>query len=281
MVYGTFHGNAGMITTEKINQTHAGQSLAFRYIVEQDDTLEVIARKTHRQPEDLYRLNSHLFNGTRHPKVYVGQALVIDEPGSLSLPPPPALIDDGWGQMHVVTSSDTLDSIAQAYNTSEDAIRSDNRQYFPVGERRAVFPGQMLHIRQINTVATGRYIEQPEYYSVGPSDTFETIAGKTGMSIQELLDCNRVQFPRGSRLELHPSMKLIVRGKKPKVSMRNIAEVVLTKQIHIVQEGDTPRRISEKYNMSMDQLREYNRAIFPKGYRGHIRAGHQLVVNIP
>lgn len=291
MVYGTFYGSTeGGLTSDRIHQTHRGQTLAFRYIVEKGDTLQKIAQKTHRKVEDVFRLNADLFSGSKHPKVYVGQALIIDDPGSLSLPPPPALIDEGWGQMHVAASGDTLESIAEAYNTTTDAIRSDNRQYFPVGERRSLYAGQILRIRQVNTVDHAKVVsadkDKIERYQthtvVLPMDTLESIAEHYGMTVPELLEANRVQFPVGARLDLHNGMTLIVRQKEKKEqsgTMRNIAEVTLTKQIHQVQPGDTTESIAEQYNMTRDELREFNRAVFPKGYRGTIRPGMQLVVS--
>ncbi|KAJ0409919.1 hypothetical protein P43SY_005813 [Pythium insidiosum] len=271
----------------------------FRYIVQDGDTLESIADKLNTTEKRLLKLNPMLVHSSsssskkHRVKLYAGQQLVVEEARQVSLPPPPECVDNGWGEMHVVRSGETLKAIAALYNTTEQYIRQDNRQYFPAGERGILFPGQMLHIRRVNigqletegedVTGSGPSVASTKYttHRVTKRDTFESICMQYGLTYQRLLQINRGRFPIGARAELVVGEQLIVPdldAAKRDAERRNIAEVKLTKQIHIVEAGETPHEIAERYRMTYEELREWNRAYFPKGYRGEIHPGHKLVV---
>ncbi|KAG6975727.1 hypothetical protein JG688_00002089 [Phytophthora aleatoria] len=287
----------------------------FRYHVREGDTLASIAHKTQTTEAALLALNPLLGRKKRHVKLYPGQQLVVEEAHAVSLPPPPECIDNGWGQMHLVRSGETLRGIAALYNTTEEILRQDNRRYFPTGERSLLCPGQLLHVRLMNTgemekddpVASGdadakasalnAMSEQEATYTgtspafarykthlVAPSDTFESICKTYSIPYSHFLQINRGRYPVGQRAELVPGERVIVPdllAAQQAASRRNIAEVKLTKQIHVVEPGDTPEELAKRYGMTYDEMREYNRAYFPKGYRGEIRPGYKLVVKRP
>lgn len=295
----------------------------FRYVVQDGDTLARVAAKTGTPEATLLALNPLLApakQSNRHPdrprrvKLYAGQQLIVEEASRVSLPPPPDCIDNGWGQMHVVRAGETLRAIAAQYNSTEELLRADNRQFFPAGERGVLAPGQLLHIRIFNTgemepeeeassptsAAKQALGEEPDsgptYASssatfakykthiVTPSDSFTSLCEQYGVSYQLLLQINRGRFPVGKRADLVVGDPIIVpdlHASKQHESRRHIAEVKLTKQIHVVEPGDTPEGLAARYGMTYDEMREFNRAYFPKGYRGEIRPGYKLVVKRP
>ncbi|ETN12386.1 hypothetical protein PPTG_09232 [Phytophthora nicotianae INRA-310] len=287
----------------------------FRYHVREGDTLASIALKTQTTEAALLALNPLLGRKKRHVKLYPGQQLVVEEAHAVSLPPPPECIDNGWGQMHLVRSGETLRGIAALYNTTEEILRQDNRRYFPMGERSLLCPGQLLHVRLMNTgemekddpvansdadakaSALNAMSEQEATYAstsaafarykthlVTPTDTFESICKTYNIPYSHFLQINRGRYPVGQRAELVAGERVIVPdllAAQQAASRRNIAEVKLTKQIHVVEPGDTPEDLAKRYGMTYDEMREYNRAYFPKGYRGEIRPGYKLVVKRP
>ncbi|EQC42009.1 hypothetical protein SDRG_00855 [Saprolegnia diclina VS20] len=262
------------------NKKQAAESAApFRYSVMKGDTLSSIAAKTNMAEKKIRELNPIVFSGKSN-NVYPGQELIVDEPLAVSLPPPPEFIDQGWGQMHVVRSGDTVKSIALEFNTTEEAIRNDNRQYFPKGERGIMFPGQMLHIRVINTIPDPNHVDAHAImHVVTHNDTFDAICAQHKTTKARLLLKNKGAFPNGMKPRLVPGQALVVgHNSAAEDRMRHIGEVKLTKQIHIVQVGETPESVAAHYGMTIDELREFNRAYFPKGYRGEIRPNHKLVV---
>lgn len=288
----------------------------FRYEVQSGDTLASIAAKMSTTEKQLCELNPMLApvgssssSSKKHArvKVYPGQQLVVEEARQVSLPPPPDFIDNGWGQMHLVRSGETLKSIAAQYNTSEELLRQDNRQHFPAGERGVLFPGQLLHVRIVNTgdmedvrdqhsadsngdgynAGDATYASSSATYSkykthlVEKKDTFESICKAYSITYTRLLQINRGRYPVGARAELVVGERLIVPdlyASQQEASRRNVAEVKLTKQIHVVERDETPESIAAKYRMTYEEIREFNRAYFPKGFRGEIREGYKLVV---
>ncbi|GMF38916.1 unnamed protein product [Phytophthora fragariaefolia] len=282
----------------------------FRYCVQEGDTLAAIAHKTQTTEAALLALNPLLGRRKRHVKLYAGQQLVVEEARAVSLPPPPECIDQGWGQMHLVRAGETLRGIAALYNTTEEILRQDNRRYFPTGERSLLCPGQLLHVRLVNTgemerdepadadataralnasgeatyTGTSAAFARYKTHLVAPEDTFEAICKAYSIPYSHFLQINRGRYPVGQRAELVPGERVIVPdllAAQQAASRRNIAEVKLTKQIHVVEPGDTPEELAKRYGMTYDEMREFNRAYFPKGYRGEIRPGYKLVVKRP
>ncbi|KAF1331204.1 Peptidoglycan-binding protein, partial [Globisporangium splendens] len=313
-MYGTVTGSGSRGSSRKLDAAMAPPPTVpspFRYEVQDGDTLASIAAKTSTTEAQLCALNPMLVGaGDSHKKkhrvkVYPGQQLIVEEAQQVSLPPPPECIDNGWGQMHVVRAGETLKDIAAQYNTTEELLRQDNRQFFPAGERGALFPGQLLHVRIVNTggdmdelradAVDGEIVNGVTYASpsssatyskykthlIEPSDTFESICKAYCITYARLLQINRGRYPVGARAVLTIGERLIVPdlyASQMEASRRNVAEVKLTKQIHIVEDGETPESIAAAYNMTYEELREFNRAYFPKGYRGEIRVGYKLVV---
>ena len=230
-------------------------------------------------------------------RLYPGSALTIDKPGRVQLPPTPALIDQGWGQMHLVTASDSLASIAAAYNTTPVAIRQANRQTFPSGQRGHLHAGQLLCIRQQNTGPGGQAMpssstdEERLFHVIDQSrDSFESIFRQYQLNWTTFMKYNQRLFPTGSALTLVHGMMVTVASSgctknqehtlcgHQDQDQNRIGEIQLTKAIHEVLDSDTPESIAREYHMSLDELRSWNRSIFPKGYRGKLAGGQKLVV---
>lgn len=192
--------------------------------------------------------------------------------------------------MHVVQPGETLETIAELYRTTPLCIRRDNRQYFPSGDRGSMMAGQLLHIRQINqgqpAGQTGTMLgvisdQKYKMHRVSKNDSIESICANHDISLSRLMQLNPRHFLNSARASLSSGTDLIVpdhEATKMAYMHRHISEVTLTKQIHTVENGETPASISAQYQMNLDELRELNRSYFPKGCRGQIWAGCKLVV---
>lgn len=312
-MYGTVSSSASASSAREAAAPPINTPSPFRYEVQPGDTLASVAHKTQTTEAALLALNPLLGRKKRHVKLYPGQQLIVEEARAVSLPPPPECIDNGWGQMHLVRAGETLREIAALYNTTEEILRQDNRRYFPTGERSFLCPGQLLHIRLMNTgemerdepaadadatasalnaqgeqeatyTSTSAAFARYKTHLVAPSDTFDSICKQYSIPYSHFLQINRGRYPVGKRAELVAGERVIVPdlvAAQQAASRRNIAEVKLTKQIHVVEPGDTPEELAQRYGMTYDEMREYNRAYFPKGYRGEIRPGYKLVVKRP
>jgi LysM repeat protein len=314
-MYGTVtSSSAGVSRAERQMASPPPPAAApFRYTVQEGDSLARVAAKTGSTEQALMALNPLLVSasasGKKRVRLYPGQQLVVDDARRVSLPPPPDCIDAGWGQMHVVRAGEALRDIAAQYNTTEELLRQDNRRFFPAGERGVLEPGQLLHVRIFNSgemepdtadpnvvedaavaappSAAASYSNSSAKFArykthvVDPSDTFASLCAQYEISYPVLLQLNRGRFPVGKRADLAPGEPLIVpdlEASREAASRRHIAEVKLTKQIHVVEAGETPHEIAARYGMTYDEIREFNRAYFPKGFRGEIRPGYKLVV---
>lgn len=236
---------------------------------------------------------------------------VSKDPKSLHLPPPPDCIDKGWGRMHLVRHGDTLESIANFYHTTTHFIRMANRKHFPIGERGNLSPGLLLHIYNMDTGVDQQVLhsDQKQIYPVdGVScygdlpleaftdqsaakykvhtlkcgDTMESICADYKLTMIQFMEMNRGRFLKGKLVRLQEGESVIVPDREASeraYRYRHIGEITLTRQIHVVKEGETPEDIAAKYHMTNDQLRAFNRSYFPKGYRGAILPGYKLVVN--
>ncbi|CAI5743245.1 unnamed protein product [Peronospora destructor] len=150
-MYGTVNTSASVGSSRDDLAPPPPSKSPFRYNVQAGETLSSIADKMQMTETALLALNPLLGCKQRHVKLYSGQQLVVEEARDVSLPPPPDCIDNGWGQMHLVRPGETLRDISALYNTTEEILRQDNRRYFPTGERSRLYPGQLLHVRHINT----------------------------------------------------------------------------------------------------------------------------------
>nr|CCA18017.1 conserved hypothetical protein [Albugo laibachii Nc14] len=234
----------------------------------------------------------------------------LKSPENLQLSPPSDCIDKGWGQMHLVRHGDTLESIAALYHTTTHLIRKANRQHFPLGERGNVCPGLLLHIFKIDTkdqnasqidqkqihpidrpphsgtvplhALKGHSIQKYNSHEIKCGDTLESICADYKLTMIQLMEMNRGRFIKGQLLRLQEGQSVIVpdaEATERAYRYRHIGEVVLKKQIHVVEKGETAEDIARQYHMTIDQLRAFNRSYFPKGFRGNIFPGYNLVVN--
>jgi hypothetical protein len=93
------------------------------------------------------------------------------------------------------------------------------------------------------------------------------------ITYQRLLPLNPAMFPVGRRVRLVVNKQLIVPDSnvpEPDPNRFHVSKVVLTKQIHEVEKGETPQSIAALDNMTYDEQCEYNRAYFRLGFAGEI-----------
>ena len=144
----------------------------------------------------------------------------------------------------------------------------------------------ILRIRQMNTCFEMekriRVVEKYEIcHLVLKEDTFSTLLVQyPWTSTAHLIKRNAHVFPIGCPMRLQPGTELYIPANVSCVGQHHhVAEIVVTKQIHTVLVDDTVESIVIRYKMTRDALRMYNRSIFPKGYRGELRVGMNLVVD--
>lgn len=181
------------------------------YEVVSGDTLYGIAKKLDTSVDELKKINNLTTN-----ILNVGQVLKV----------PTKLVYIDGTKLYQVKKGDTLYSIAKAYNTDVDTLKSLNNL-----SQDSLIIGQLLN------VPSG--LSDMNTYTVASGDTLYSIAKKFDISVDEIKQINNL-----SSNMLSIGQKLII----PK-------DVETT---YVVKSGDTLYGIAKKFNLSVDELKKLN-----------------------
>ncbi|MBC2579701.1 LysM peptidoglycan-binding domain-containing protein [Clostridium sp. DJ247] len=208
------------------------------YVVQPGDCLYMISLRFGVCIRELLKLNS-----MRSDTLYVGQKLFI--PLSYSR----ALVT------YTVKSGDTLDSIAQNFNTTKQAIMQLNNMSNDIivpGQKMKIEPGSR-HSRAITT------------YVVKTGDTLDSIAQKFNITKQAIMQLNNLYSD------------LIVPGQELRIETRS--DIPYTKfrpaATYTVEVGDTLDSIAEKFNTTKQAIMQLNNLASE-----NIKAGQTLTIEV-
>ena len=118
-----------------------------------------------------------------------------------------------------------------------------------------------------------------DYYIAQEKETLYDIAQKNGIMLQNLYDYNKVSsadhiYP-GTKILLKPASKENITQPSSKKDQDNVLEITsLKSSTHIVEPKENLYSISKKYNISMDQLKEWNNL-----KDNNIHIGQQLIIS--
>lgn len=210
--------------------------------------------------DELYRLNPGLNrwstppDGPHHLIVPVTQAEHF-RTELAALPPEDRLT---WHR-YTVKAGDSLSIIAQRFQTSVEVLQDINKLkssiikagqglLIPVAARTqeayALSADQRLASKQ-NRPVEGRYKVE---YRVKAGDSFSTIASKYGVEIDEIARWN----------ELSPREMLRVNQKLAIWKKKSAHHAVMRKVNYKVRSGDSLAKIASKFNVNVDQIRDWN-----------------------
>ena len=208
------------------------------YTVTTGDTLDSIAKNFNTTKESIKQLNN-LSSEVLVP----GQKLKINTGSRISSPNSRALVT------YTVTTGDTLDSIAQNFNTTKESIKQLNNLSSEV-----VVPGQKLRINTGSRISSsGSSLRKNYIVEVG--DTLDSIAQKFKVTKGSLMSLNNLSsdfiFP-GQELKIDSrSAKIDSPSEKTYGSYRPLAT-------YTIQVGDTLDTIARKFNTTKKALMELN-----------------------
>ena len=189
------------------------------YIVKKGDSLWSIANKYGVSVSELKSLNN--LNGNT---LSIGQKLKLPEKEVIE-----EIIPEG--NTYIVKSGDTLYSIANKYGITVDDLKSTNN-----------LKNNTLSLNQVLKIP-GVDIEVPNTYTVKSGDSLYSIANKYGTTVNDIKSLNNLS----SNL-LSVGQVLLLPG---------IVEES-TINTYTVKSGDTLYSIANKYNISVNELKELN-----------------------
>ena len=190
------------------------------YIVQKGDTLYSIANKFNLTVDKLKQLNN-----LNTDILTVGQELIITEQGGSSTPT----------QTYTVQRGDTLYSIAEKYNTTVDEIKRLNN-----------LSSNTLTIGQILKIPTTSNTPLPDdtiIYTVQRGDSLWSIANTYKTTVEKIKELNNLT-----------SNNLVI-GQQLLIPKSDNSQVP---QIYTVQKGDSLWLIANKFNITVDELKQAN-----------------------
>ena len=244
------------------------------YKVKKGDNLNSIAREFNVTSDELKEVNNLASN-----KVSVGQKLRIvgavvataKEPVDKSEPVTKPAV-------YKVRKGDNLDAIAHKFNVTVDELKEANNL-----SSNKVSVGKKLKIAEVGVASTTKEsVAKPETkkekvqtiesetkaptkseaYKVKKGESLLVIAHKFNLSVDELKEINGLSDSKihaGQELQVSKHAEEATKSQKPKAdSPKPITEGKLKTTHHTVKSGESYYTIAEKYDCSVNDLKEWN-----------------------
>ncbi len=168
-------------------------------------------------------------------------------------------------EYHKVQRGETLSSIASQYGVTVADLQDWNNM-----TNGNVMAGQTLVVDAKKAVKKKDTQTAPATHTVKSGENLTAIAEKYGVSVADLREWNDLS---NDNIRVGDKLKLKSDGKSQKQADKRSGKSEQTEQTHKVKKGETLGKIAEKYGVSVDDLRKWN-----KISGNNIAAGQDLVV---
>ncbi len=169
-------------------------------------------------------------------------------------------------EYHKVQRGETLSSIASQYGVTVADLQDWNNM-----TNGNVMAGQTLVVDAKKAVKKKKETQAaPTTHTVKSGENLTAIAEKYSVSVADLREWNDLS---NDNIRVGDKLKLKADGKSQKSSSDKRSKSEQTEQTHKVKKGETLGKIAEKYGVSVDDLRKWN-----KISGNNIAAGQDLVV---
>ncbi|MCX8054611.1 MAG: LysM peptidoglycan-binding domain-containing protein [Ignavibacteria bacterium] len=253
---------ADVVQNPNVESSNIGQIIT--HIVKPGETIYSISKLYGIRPAELRNLNNLPFDIEN---IQVGQKLIVAR-NNINNNSTTANSNNSQNSStqnktikHKVRKGETLAKIAEKYSTTVDNIISLNRLKKP-----SIKVGQVLKIEQQVAVAQSPSSKQPQQkvlvHTVEKGENLASIARKYGITEDQLREWNKNDIKgdiiiAGSRLKVHQSNST----EQNKSSKNNTSNSKKTPVYHTVRSGDTLERIADKYNVSINDIKNLNRGV--------------------
>jgi LysM repeat protein len=169
------------------------------------------------------------------------------------------------GNVHVVQRGESLGTIAQRYNVSQNDLARTNGITNP----NLVYVGQRLVIPG-RGVANAASATGDGYYTVQRGNTLSQIAQRHGMSVNELMRLNGLSNPN----HIQVGQKLRVSARAQPLPSTGSSQPSVANTIYVVKAGDNLSKIAQRHNTTVEALMAANGLPNPN----HVWIGQRLRV---
>lgn len=172
------------------------------------------------------------------------------------------IADSGDTRRHKVKSGETLFTIARKYRTTVAYIRELN----DLPRRKKLRPGMSVYVPDRTPLSqrSDRQIAESKtpvrYHVVQDGDSLNTIAEKYGTSVSQIQKMNKLS--RGKSLKAGLKIKVPAKDGVEARSQANRKVASSSKKkvvVHVVKKGENLSSIAAKYNVTMSELKGFNR----------------------
>jgi LysM repeat protein len=160
-------------------------------------------------------------------------------------------------RVHVVRPGEGLARIAHQYNLTMAQLAA----YNGITNPDIVLIGQQIAIPyDVNTVLAAAPADMQQlpgddgYHVVVPGDMLNQIAKANGMSLEDLMRINGLQY--ADTIVVGQKLRVTARVDLPELTAKS--EPALADAIHIVQDGDTMALIAKSYGMTLNEIMVLN-----------------------
>jgi LysM repeat protein len=234
------------------------------YKVKKGETLSSIAKKFDISLDKLKKMNN-----LKSSKVKVGQILTVQTPSSRpqnSTTPSTTVREQNNYKTHIVNRNETLYSISKKYKMTENQVMNLNKlksKRLKKGQKLKVYDNTIASLPAQNEtiVRTEPVRLQQNFVIVKKGQTLYNIAKTYNMDIVDLIDYNNLrgfEVKQGQKIWLEPGHQNQTEEnetQQAKPQEQNIQTV----PVHIVSRGENLFRIAKNYNVSVDDLKKWNK----------------------
>ena len=271
---GSGGSSSGNSNSSSSNTGNNASNASQYYTVKSGDSVWAISNKYGISMDQL-----RSWNGIKNDFIYPGQKLVVKKGTSTGTNNSSGNTNTGSSssnnassQTYTVKSGDSIWAISNKYGISMDQLRSWNGI-----KNDFIYPGQKLVVKKgtstgtnnsssgnANTGSSSSNNASSQTYTVKSGDSIWAISNKYGISMSQLRSWNGIKNDF-----IYPGQKLVVKGGSS-ASNTNSSNSSSTSsgntgnsssnasQTYTVKSGDSVWAISNKYGISMDQLRSWN-----------------------
>ncbi|WP_423188818.1 LysM peptidoglycan-binding domain-containing protein [Alkalibacterium sp. f15] len=246
------------VVETKPEPTKPVETVASVYTVKAGDTLGQIARQfsmTVSQLKELNNLTSDL--------IRVNQNLAVTSSQAVETKPEPAKPVETVASVYTVKMGDTLGQIARNFGTTVATLLSDNQL-----NRDVIYVGQKLFVKGTALVKEEPEVEKPvaetkpvteNTVTVKAGDSLSVIARTHNVSLAQLKDWNNITD--ANRIFVGQKLTVVQSGStQPKETVASPTTPEKASDVtHQVKSGDTLSGIAREFNVTISQLKEWNK----------------------